>query len=496
MFDINSEAFQFYAKNPVPFVEDIIQAEVDGWQSDVLNSLCNEGFVAVRSGSGAGKSVVLSFATIWFICTHPNAKIPTTAPSMHQLYDILWAQHYYWISRSPILKEMLTWTQTKVAMKGSEPNWFAVARTAKVSPGGQVAEGLQGFHATDDSNLLFVVDEASGIQDQVFPAIEGALSGKKAYVILASNPTKRNGYFYDVFNAHSMRGLYELFHISCLDSPRVGRRYIDMMKARYGEDHPIYKIKVEGEFSDSDVGFLLTPDYIETMMNNLRNDVYNSFPIEIGIDVGLSHASSIVMVRQGYNLIDWREYRKQGLVTDTEHIIRWATEIINTYDPARVRVDAIGIGAGVYAALKQIYGEFVVIPVIGGARASNPQEYVNFRAEMYWNLRDVVPKLWCANFPERLIVELSDIRMDQKTGKIRIESKEDMMSRALRSPDFADALCYAFAEKADSYLTDMIQQVPFNKVYVDVNNLAKKESGWVDFNRIGNRWRPMHDRLN
>jgi hypothetical protein len=61
---------------------------------------------------------------------------------------------------------------------------FAVRRTAsKDNP-----EALQGFHA---EHLLFLIDEASGIDDIVFEVGMGALSTPGAKVVMAGNPTAR-----------------------------------------------------------------------------------------------------------------------------------------------------------------------------------------------------------------------------------------------------------------------------------------------------------------
>ena len=60
-------------------------------------------------------------------------------------------------------------------MVGNEKRWFAVARTA-TKP-----ENMQGFH---EDNMLFIVDEASGVADPIMEAILGTLSGKNNKLLL------------------------------------------------------------------------------------------------------------------------------------------------------------------------------------------------------------------------------------------------------------------------------------------------------------------------
>ena len=122
------EAILYYKDRPVEFVKDIIGAHPDEIQAEILNSVAKNPRTSVRSGHGIGKSAVLSWLIIWFMCTRPFPKIPCTAPTKHQLHDILWAEIAKWLN--PILKTEIEWTQEKLYMKVYPENWFAVPRTA------------------------------------------------------------------------------------------------------------------------------------------------------------------------------------------------------------------------------------------------------------------------------------------------------------------------------------------------------------------------------
>lgn len=470
------EALQFYEEHPVEFIEEVIGATLRDWQKDALRDLQKFKFIAIRSGSGVGKTALLSLAALWFLATKPFCRIPTTAPSQHQLFDLLWAEHFKWISRSQYLKNLISWTQTRMAVRGHEPNWYAVARTAQVSPDGTVAEGLQGFHAED--NLLFIVDEASGVADAIFPAMEGALTGPNAYVILAGNPTRRDGFFFDIFNKKKIGGLYRQIHVSCYDVPElVNARYIEMMEAKYGREHPIFQIKVLGEFPSANVMTLIPFSFLEDMQNNIKDKGSKNLPVELGIDVGRTQAASVLFVRQGYNILEHAEKHKPGLATDTNEVCKWIIGFINKYNPTSVKVDAVGIGAGVYDNLRLVYGDMIV-PVIGQQTSSKPERYRNLRAQGYWNLREMIPQLYCKSWPDRVIAELGDIRQTDY-DKVQIESKKDMLKRAVRSPDYADALMYACLD-ADlcREVVDRLPPFVFSKLLADANEEMKKESLW------------------
>ena len=68
---LSSEATLYYAEHPVEFVQDIIHAEPDPKQEEILRSLVANQMTSVRSGHGIGKSTVEAWSVIWFILTHP-----------------------------------------------------------------------------------------------------------------------------------------------------------------------------------------------------------------------------------------------------------------------------------------------------------------------------------------------------------------------------------------------------------------------------------------
>jgi hypothetical protein len=60
------------------------------------------------------------------------------------------------------------------------PNHFATGLSTD-SPG-----RFQGFH---EKNILFVVDEASGVREEVFEAIEGSMTSRRVRLLLIGIPT-------------------------------------------------------------------------------------------------------------------------------------------------------------------------------------------------------------------------------------------------------------------------------------------------------------------
>ncbi|MBI4416777.1 MAG: hypothetical protein HY557_07330, partial [Euryarchaeota archaeon] len=251
--------------HPVGFVREVLGAEPAPYQADVLDALGEFPRVAVRSGHGVGKTAVAAWAVTWFLVTRPMSKVPTTAPTFEkQVRDILWAEVHRWV-RPSALAPGLALSQTRMAVRGHEEEWFAVGMSA-ARP-----ENLEGFHAP---YLLYVIDEAKGVSDAIFDGIQGALT-TDAKLFLISTPGARLGYFHRVFT--QLRATWKVFHVPCLGrweegkavpsedpiSPRVSPEWIEARKAEWGECSPVYQARVLGEFPDEGEDTLIPLSWIE-----------------------------------------------------------------------------------------------------------------------------------------------------------------------------------------------------------------------------------------
>jgi len=474
-----------YKTHPVEFCADMFNFHCDPWQVKAYENLLEFHHVAVRSGSGVGKTAWLSSAVVWFMMTHPLAKIPCTAPSQHQLFDLLWSECSRWINRSEFLRNRLMWTQSRIAMKGFEATWYAVARTATVSPDGQVAEGLQGFHG---DTLLFVMDETSGVPDPIFPAYEGALTGEDCYSILTGNPTRRSGYFFDVFHLPKTGNKFCKMHVSCEDTPRVSSSYIESMEERYGREHPIFRIKVLGEFADADDETLIPADYVLKMQQNIKDEVISpKMNIEIGFDFGRTGNHSTACVRQGNNVLQFYKHKRlKGKTNDAIDTAIWVDRIASQWNADVIRPDGNGLGAticdllvnGFEAKGKKIKARKNVQVFIAQSRAVNNAIYGNLRSESCWEFREKVPKLWCAAWPDSILKIMSEIRKapEDDKKKFYVEGKKEMMNRIKQSSDEFDALIQAFANNADEVIS--VESAPFTSKSLEINTAFKSESRW------------------
>ncbi|MEA2036327.1 MAG: hypothetical protein U9O94_02380 [Nanoarchaeota archaeon] len=133
---------------------------------------------------------------------------------------------------------------------------------------------------------------------------------------------------------------------------------------------------------------------------------------------------------------------------DTMEVVGNIVKIIKEHSPAKVFLDVIGIGAGVYDRLCELGYESLVIAVNAGATADDKDKYFNLRAEMWGRFKDWLDDELPVDIPDEDVLQADIMKplysYDSNT-RIKLEKKEDMRKRGISSPDLADAICLTFA---------------------------------------------------
>jgi hypothetical protein len=423
-----------FQKDAELFVRRVLGVTPTPQQSKLLKAISQPGArVSVKSGHGTGKTTVLAWVVLWHVSCFPDSKTPCTAPTGHQLNDLLWAEIAKWQKKAhPFFRDALTWSKDSLAVKGNEQGQFAVARTSrKENP-----EALQGFHAT---NVLYVVDEASGVPDPIFEPMRGALSTAGARVVLAANPTRLDGLFHRTH--HRLRDSWQRLTFSCLDSPMVSPEYIEEMKRDYGEDSDIYRVRVLGEFPNQSINQLIGRELVDkAMKRHLRADQYTHAPIVLGVDVAWEGDDcSVVYLRQGLYSKQLGRFNGIDNMSLADRVISWQIE----HQAQNVFID-VGWGTGVIDRMRQLGHS--PTPVNFGGKATKVARYQNKRSEMWVELKEWLENGGVLEDEEALAEELcAPEYMFTPAGKIQLEAKKDIKKRGLPSPDRADALALTFA---------------------------------------------------
>ena len=143
--------------------------------------------------------------------SYDNAIVITTAPSERQVKELLWREiRQLYMPHRDTIGGKLTRTRLDFA-----PNRYAYGFSTNTE------DRFQGFHS---GNILVVVDEASGVDEFIYYAIDGILTTQNAKLLLIGNPHGLAGTFYDAF--HKNRKQYP-------HRPYFSLRHASIHRSRY-----------------------------------------------------------------------------------------------------------------------------------------------------------------------------------------------------------------------------------------------------------------------
>lgn len=412
---------------------------------------------AAKSGRGIGKSALVCWLINWFMTTRIGGSVIVSANTEYQLRTVTWAELSKWTAMSinahwwDMIATKLTpqkWLAELVErdLKKGTRYWAAEAKLwSEENP-----DGYAGVHNPD--GVLLVFDEASGIPDTIWPVAGGYFTEqtKDRYWFAFSNPRRRTGHFFEIWNAK--RDFWQSTTVDARTVEGTDTKVYDKIIAEYGADSREAKVEVYGEFPDSDEEGFISGSIVEAAQARPRyND--SSAGVIIGVDPARSGGDKTVMVvRQGRDVMHIERHRGDDTMQTVGNVIK----MIQRYKPQLVVIDEGGLGAGVLDRLLE-QGFREVRGVNFGSTPDDERAWGNKRAEMWGGMKEW---LRSASIPKDrdLQTDLTGVRLKpSSSGRMFLESKRDMKSRGLASPDAADALAVTFAYSIASRFVKFVQ---------------------------------------
>lgn len=444
-----------YQNDPESWVRAIAKAELWSKQREILKAVRDNRYVAVKSCHGPGKSWTAAHVVAWWLNTHKDPFVVTSAPTSHQVRTILWREIRR-VKKAADLPGKIT--------QGQVPEWRIADEL--VAFGRKPADYLdpvtasaafQGIHAT---HLLVALDEGSGIPEWLAQATENLITNEESRMLIIGNPDNPLSYFAKAFRPGSG---FKCITITAFDTPAftgepvsedmasrlTSRVWVEERKKRWGENSPVYKSKVLAEFPDITDDTVFTPAMLSLAIANDRSRYAVAAEPRYGFDVARLGADENVIYSNKNGYI--RAIARWAKVDTMESVGRYRRlhpDTEPTQAPTAV-IDVNGLGAGVFDRLKEL--GYQVVPFNGGEKAWNPLKYRNRRAEAYWEAREMMEEglLDIEELDEDLQAELLEVHFKpNSTGQLQIESKEDITQRLGRSPDRADAFVMSLQKMA------------------------------------------------
>lgn len=434
-------------------------------------------------------SMIASVAASWWVDTHPagTAIVVSTAPTYAQVHAILWEEIRKHYNRAKTNETPLPGTITMA------DNWNLADGTLagygrKPKDGDQHA--FQGIHRRF---VLVIIDEACGVPAELWTGAEAITTNDGCRILVIGNPDDRDTEFGKSFEDDSVAHMWHRIRIPAAVTPNltgeavppllnevlVSKGWCDDALARWGADDPRYISKVLAQFPTANEASLFSPQVIATGFEfNTKKHIDPPNTLYFGVDCARYGSDLNALVC--YDGIDARVIESWGGLDTTSSAIKALTLIedeLTTYKMmwrdipnlrivADIRVDSVGLGAGVVDTMaakrvemaQQLERDgsdeapwFVVREMSGSAAppkdvGGSIQGYGNARAYWYDQTKHLM-RADAVNIAAhaKLKDELEGIRYKYKNGKLYIESKEEMRERGVKSPDFADAFVYAVA---------------------------------------------------
>lgn len=435
--------------------------------------------VAVASGHGIGKTALMAWINLWFMSTNRNPRIVVTANTFNQLSSKTWAELSKWHNMM-VHKHLFDWSATKYVCLENPAEWKSDATPWSKHR----SEGFAGTHA---KAVLYLFDEASAIENQIWDVSEGAMTTERCLWVVFGNPTRNTGRFRECFGKFRHRWITR--SIDSRTARKTNKAKIQQWIDDYGIDSDFVRVRVLGKFPRMASNQLISEDAVDYCVNEYRAAGYEIYPISICCDVArFGDDLTTVGAYQGKFTHELRGYSGKNVIETASLCAEAYRYFKEKYPGVRVHifVDDIGVGGGVTDILKN-WG----LPVTGvnsGAKADDPEKYLNKRAEMWWRAAQAIAAGFQLPPEPRLKDDLINIEyfMTASGQKIQLEATKDLKERGLPSPDYGTNFVLQFAYPLRLTVTDRSNPAP-TRTGGTTTMQKRKEQGYGKTNRIQRR---------
>lgn len=449
-------------------------------QKEMSRSVVRYRKTIVYSGNMIGKDYWIGRLVWWWLLTRPGSLVMVTGPSQTSLGSITWKE---------VRQATPRWMGTSIPAVSAK-----LSRGVKTSPhlvdlgNGWQAMGLStttverasGHH---NSQLLVVIDEASGVEPEIWDAIESL--GYERLVAIG-NPIRAEGRFIDLIRQSDAdvrdnippRLAVNAIRIPSTDSPHAhlekspwgiaDRTWIEASYRTYGGEHSFWcNSHVHAIIPTISAQRLIPDTWLDYATSVQRGTEPRNHPVHrgrrIAVDLseGVGRDDTSILVRDANGILDCESRNSLSLADAAEATarlaVRWAV-------PAeRISYDGLGIGRDFPKHLGRV-GLTGCIRYVGGGEPAEPRRFFNLRTESAWHLHDrlnpdrhtddrfpltsrqppfhIPPRAWWSLMRQDLAALTYELVGERQ---VKLIKKEDLMEKLGRSPDRGDALIQSFS---------------------------------------------------
>jgi hypothetical protein len=445
-----------YLKDPALWVEEVLGKHLWSKQREIAKSVVDHSHTAVVSCNGAGKSGLAGMLAVWWIATHDpyDVALICSAPTYVQIARVLF-------------REIQDNFKLAKANGFEMPGYITQGQEWKLDDGTVIAFGrrpadkdiVSAFQGIHRRYVMVILDEAGGIPEDLYTATEAVTNTMDARVLAIGNPDSRGTTFHKIFREDPT---WNKIKISAFDTPNftdekhtvppgllpllIQEEWVERQKISWGETSSRYRSKILAEFPDEADNTFFTQSNIDIGIDTQFEDDGEVNAV-LGVDVArFGEDDSVAYINRGGRLRRLDTWSKATATETASRIHRLAID----NGVSEVRIDAAGLGGPVVDIVAaNADNRYLVISMLGSAASPDKTRWLNARASNFDSLKELLSAGSIDLDPDdtQLLDEILMIRYKfTQKGAIQIESKDEMRSRGVKSPDSLDAAIYACAD--------------------------------------------------
>lgn len=454
--------------DPVVFARQGLDVHYWSRQAEIARNVARHRKVACRSGHKIGKSTCAAGTSLWAAALH-KATVILVSPEWQQIVENLYNPIRMLAERLPVgLGPVSTSIDPGTGMTfGAGNRIFAfTANTRK-------KEARAGF----SGNLYYVLDEASGIPDDI---IKIANTAPGARILMISNPTRNEGYFYDAFNDPGKQKIWCRMHVSSREAAKAqakdpkrypwlaSNEWVNEQLTLEGVGSYFDAVRIEGDFPLVSDSVVIASGLVDAACARWTEGGFGSEtgPVYIGVDPARFGADSTCIVwRRGQwvsEVSQFRGLRGDQIADKIREIARYARERTGYDGKIIVNIDASnanGVSDWLTGRTNPADKDHFTVNDICSSASSTNEKFLQKRCELWFDMRSYLYN--GGKLPDDSALK-SDLKAPKYSysmnGRTRVESKDQIKSRIGRSTDRADAVSLSISRQTtrnDAGLTNL-----------------------------------------
>jgi hypothetical protein len=447
-------------KTPIPilvFADSVLGIQPYPWQCKILLNYEAGNQTAAACANFTGKtSTVFPICALWTLYNFPRARVMYLSATGAQVKN----QFFATLNRFSNRPAFAGWSWLETIRTPSGGFLFGRATDA----GGNI----EGLHDQPDSPASILCDECKTIRDEILDALSRCHT---TFRLFMSSTGQAFGEFYRICTAKAH--LWRTYRVPSSECPHVDQTQIEADRENLKDS--VFRIKHSAEWLYDAGDSMISLEHVRALIDNPPLPAPGR--VTGFCDFAGAGDESVLALCEGNctRIVDaWRH-------RDTMHSVG---KFLNHFRRLHLQGHQIGGDEGYGHQLMDRMAEegFYLIRINNGSSAKRDDVYFNLSAE-WWSIVGQLIEHRVILIPndEKLIAQLTSRRkLYDSKGREKLESKSDLASHGVESPDRADSLigCIMMGIGSDPYaLTPGIK--------------AKMLEGLDDASRIMERNRPM-----